>query len=446
MTRPVEISPFRLHALAGYNLQPAISVTEEGSCLSLNGDKVLGMSYCHPVTGMFGSIILQLDDSGTYQIVQSNPYLSDCDKSEKSLRSEMNKFLKMPPPKPIREKPASIILPLVAEEELHNSFKKLCSYSGFSPAKEIIEAAMNRFDDVDGTFIKEFQTRGFDARLWELYIYLALEEDGLKCTRPAQRPDFLAANENEEFFVEAVTANPSQNQDEVGMPDDDASAKQYVKEYVPVKFGRPLQDKLKMKYWELPHVEGKPIVLAIQDFHFPGAMTYTTSGLAGYLYGLNHDAQLDAEGNLQEIVSQKVKLHKWQNKSIASGFFSLPGAEHISAVISNANATINKFNRIGYAAGFGDRDIKLIRQGIRWNTDPKAAFPIPFMINVHEPGYFEPWGEGINVYHNPNALRPVSSNVFRFGAHHRLDGDQIASSTRSDFHPISSKTYVITTY
>ena len=48
----------------------------------------------------------------------------------------------------------------------------------------------------------------------------------------------------------------------------------------------PLFTKLNKKYWELPHVAGKPLILAIQDFHTAGALMTSDVPLVRYLYGL----------------------------------------------------------------------------------------------------------------------------------------------------------------
>lgn len=47
---------------------------------------------------------------------------------------------------------------------------------------------------------------------------------------------------------------------------------------------------------------------------------------------------------------RRVDVHRWGPKEIPAGFFRLPGAENISAVIFNNSATISKFNRMGLLA------------------------------------------------------------------------------------------------
>ena len=37
---------------------------------------------------------------------------------------------------------------------------------------------MRWHEDADGNLIEQFQTSGFDARIWELYLFAALSEAG----------------------------------------------------------------------------------------------------------------------------------------------------------------------------------------------------------------------------------------------------------------------------
>lgn len=436
-----KISAFRFHALAGYNLIPGVTVTEEGVWFSVNGDSVLGMCYQLP-SEQFAGIVLQADDQGRYHILVTVPSVSTPSEAESAVEQEMTRVAALPIPKSTGgKKLLEPFRPLVEESRFHQHFREIIKEeSRFSPAREIISCFMRYYEDPDGNFVEQFQTTAFDARLWELYLFVALAEDGFSFSR-YDRPDFCARKDGLEVFVEAVTANPTMAANvnfEPGMPDDDAEFRKYIQDYAAIKFGKALVDKLYKKYWELPHVAGKPLVIAIQDFHVQGSMAYTGTAFGSYLYGLKHEANLDEQGKLT-ILANELERHEWGSKFIQSGFFKLPNAEHISAVITNPSATLNKFNRIGYAAGFGDRDLRIVRAGLSWDQDPNAVVPKTFTHDVHASDYFEPWGEGMNVWHNPNAIHPIPRTILRFGAHHRLVGDQIGTIA-PDFHPMGSTT------
>ena len=90
-----------------------------------------------------------------------------------------------------------------------------------------------------------------------------------------------------EYLVEAVTVNPSENQarpDEEA-PEDPEKLRELLNGYMPIKFGSPLYSKLKKRYWERSHVQDKPLVFAIHDFHITGSMTWSRTALMEYLYG-----------------------------------------------------------------------------------------------------------------------------------------------------------------
>lgn len=246
------------------------------------------------------------------------------------------------------------------------------------------------------------------------------------------------------FFVEAVTVNPTMQNAvnvEYGPPRDAAEHKRYLEEYLPIKFGSALYSKLKRRYWELPHIEGRPIVLAIQDFHFPHSMAWSEPSVAPYLYGKRYTAKHDQTGRLV-ITPEPTQHHTWDDKIIPSGFFFQPGAEHISAVITNAQGTVAKFNRLGFLAGFGSRFIEMSRVGTRYVHDPNAARSEPFTQHIHVAGYSEAWIEEMNVYHNPRALVPLRPEMLPTAAHHRLTDSGMVGSVIPNFHPYGSETII----
>jgi hypothetical protein len=189
----------------------------------------------------------------------------------------------------------------------------------------------------------------------------------------------------------------------------------------------------------MPHVAGQPLVLAIQDFHAPHAMAWSNSALVEYLYAIRQIERVDEEGQ-SKIVSEPVLEYKWSDKPpIPAGFFSQPGSENISAVIANPCGTISKFNRIGFLAGFGRRDIRMLREGLCYK---RSKAPERFVAEVHDPGYEETWCEGLNVYHNPNAKIPLPPESMPCAAHHSSRSGRILSN-QPVFHPAGSTTHII---
>lgn len=123
------------------------------------------------------------------------------------------------------------------------------------------------------------------------------------------------------------------------------------------------------------------------------------------------------------------------------GFFELPEADNVSAVLFSNSGTISKFNRMGLLAGFGSPRLKLVRTGFIVDHDPNSTQPRQFRRFVNASDYTETWCEGLDVWHNPRAARPIENEVLPIAAHHRLQpGGQIISMTPA-WHPLGSFTF-----
>lgn len=335
-------------------------------------------------------------------------------------------------------------LPTKKQKKIGEHFIKVRDLAGYSSAKEIIEEMMHHYRDIDGNFIEQFQTTGFDSRLWELYTFAYLIEERMILDRSHHAPDFLATNGAQEIAIEAVIVQPTDTDKKEVYKFDELTPQDILRlqrHYMPIKFGSPLFTKLKKRYWEMAHVAGKPLVFAIADFHQDQSMLWSSTALANYLYGSYHEFHHDEDGQL--IISPiRIEFHEHNGKKIPSGFFFTPEAENVSAILFSASGTISKFIRMGKVAGFGDDTVKIIYQGAKHRFDPNASMPDPFFFEVNEE-YDETWGHGVNVFHNPKALIPLHPSVFPSATHHRLIGDGQISSELAEFHPYTSTTVML---
>jgi hypothetical protein len=281
--------------------------------------------------------------------------------------------------------------------------------------------------------------------MWELYLFAAITEAGLTVDPAHEMPDFVVNGPHGGFCIEATTINPSRDRNgrlqRGPSRDTPESQHAYIRDYLPIRYAGPLTAKLSKRYWEKPHVSGKPLIFAIQDFHEPLSMTWTRSALPTYLYGLTHEPYRNADGTL-DIRAIPVGSHEWGSKKVQPGFFSFPGAENVSAVLFNSSGTISKFDRMGVAAGFGPLNVVLIRKGFAADPDPNASEPVPFLHVVSE-GYQESWVEGTDVYHNPYATHPLEPGVLPGAAHHHLMANGLVETTAPSWQPLSSVTSII---
>jgi hypothetical protein len=339
-------------------------------------------------------------------------------------------------------KGVDLFSPVYKQEKLNENFVRLCQDEGLSSAKGILAEIMHYFYDVDGNFVEQFQTTGFDARLWEIYLFTYLKEEEFSISKDHETPDFFVSKYGKSVCIEAVTVNPTvENKKKIDNEQwfefrSPEETRKLLDNYMPIKFGSPLYSKLKKRYWEQPHISGHPLVFAIADFHEDASMTWSTSALWEYLYGIRQSYRFN-ENNKLIIDTTKVESHQLEKKIIPSGYFFQPEAEYVSAVLFSASGTISKFNRLGKIAGFGSDRVKIYQTGSCYNHNENAASPKLFSREITKGRPNETWAEGVNMFHNPQAKYPVPEELFPSIAHHKLIDGQISSRIPA-FHPFGT--------
>jgi hypothetical protein len=213
-------------------------------------------------------------------------------------------------------------------------------------------------------------------------------------------PDFLIQKGPYQVAVEAVTVNST-----VGVvpprPNGPEEERELCENYMPIKWGSPLISKLRKCYWKKDHVRERPLVFAIHDFHDLGSMIWSLPALSDYLYGVRGGDNGD---------DSPIESHSYGGKTIPSGFFSLPDAEYVSAVIASNEATLTKFNRMGKIAGFGDISIEIRRFGVVLDLETFTDTPFESVTEIGVES--ENWSSGLWVFHNPKAKFPLHEDLF----------------------------------
>lgn len=212
--------------------------------------------------------------------------------------------------------------------------------------------------------------------------------------------------------VEAVTANPRPTrkfhrygQTPSSLPSTVEEIFRYLMHEVAIRIGSPLYSKLRKRYWNLPHVRGRPLVLAIENFH-DGGLGLSATSVSQYVYGVHHRHHFDEQGHLV-VEGRPVGTHE-ASKTIPSNFFGQPGAEHIAGILFSNSGTVPKFGRLGQQGNFRSDAVQMVRIGHCWNPDPDAASHDNFAYLVGDPQFpVEPWRDGAVLMHNPNALHPI---------------------------------------
>ncbi len=110
---------------------------------------------------------------------------------------------------PRKRKPSELFVPLVPEARLHPGFNHLRTSKAEEPARLMMSEVYKDFPDPDGDFAEQFQTEGFNARTFELYLHAYLASSGYGIRRQSPGPDFIATHSGVSCAIEATTTNPS---------------------------------------------------------------------------------------------------------------------------------------------------------------------------------------------------------------------------------------------
>lgn len=426
-------------------------------------ENVLGVVTYDVYDRDFGWCVLARDELGCFRAVDSNCSYSSKRRAEAMVRIKIEELSRSPefkgsvPQFDAERKAIDLLSPItdVPKDNLHPYFIQLIEVAGREPARRVIREIAPWLYPPDNHFIREFQCHQFDQRLWEIYLWATFRELGYDVAQH-EAPDFECRSPLAHFTVEATTIAPSQEGILAQHPNPKGPEefRDFLENYMPMKFGSPLCSKLKktnaqgFHYWERCHSENKPFLLAVADFHKPGnhekeesaSMTYSQGALYIYLYGQRVDWAFE-DGKLHMNVAP-VKEHTYQGKCIPSGFFDLPGAENISAVLFSNAGTIAKFDRIGVVAGFVAKNHKYFRMGFKFDPDPNAIVGKWFKVDVEDDEYTEYWSDEIQIFHNPNAKYPLAPEAFPGMAHHFWKNGKLVTFDYEE-RVLSSNTMII---
>jgi hypothetical protein len=339
--------------------------------------------------------------------------------------------------------------PIVDESKLHPSFVNIQLNKGSICCREMLNSIYEDFIDPDGNFLEQFQTTGFDARFFELYLFAYFSRSGFELNREYEKPDFLVTRNGLTVAVEATTVNPPTSgvlfEHGSTISDlDEAGLAKYLSEEIPMRFGSPLLSKLRKKYWEDDHCKGLALVIAIEAFHDENSLSVPDGALMNYLFGTRSTAKWNEFVNLM-IDNEKIEEHRVGEKQIPSEFFAQPDVEYVSAIIFSNSGTSAKFSRMGFQHGFGNDEVSIYRRGQCYTPLESAMDPSSFAYSLDCPPFVESWGQGLTVIHNPNALHPIPHDFFHFAIQAYLHGDDVAVDydAFAPWHPYVSKTMTL---
>src|SRR5579863_5615092 len=274
-------------------------------------------------------------------------------------------------------------------------------------------------------FAQNFQAGGFHGRVFELACYAYLKSCGLAVDYRVDSPDFIVSRADTSVAVEASTANSSGDQLEdisIGKlkPLSDEEIFDKVENDFPIRMANVLEKKLRHRYWEQPQCAGKSFVLAVSPFFEAGSITYTDDALLGYLYGF-------------------ADKHEYGGRKVASGFFLRPEVCHVSAVLFTNQFTVPRFYRLSADASV-NRRLVAIRQGWYYQRASEAELVCgKYRYRVGHPSSpDEPWWQGVTLFLNPLAARPLREHLLRASSVVRVDYEGDVVREVFGFHTLTS--------
>lgn len=278
--------------------------------------------------------------------------------------------------------------------------------------------------DPDKNWVSDCQTANFHTRMWEAQLLASFREQGLLVTQQHTSPDFEIQNRlGSSATVEAVTANPTIPYNHVNAPPSmhPTERDEIFFGSAAVRFAKTLRSKLQRNYHLLPHVSGKPFIIALADFHAPTSMVWSREALIGYLYGSG--AEVKIINGKCTAVETKSKLLLGEDR-IPAGLFTDSRHEELSAVIFSNACSISKLNRVGISAGANMDQYRYTRVGHVFDRTPGALEGIPFCHNITSKEYrdlwpqgYEPWTAEMEVFHNPYAHHPTPKSLLPEATH-----------------------------
>lgn len=200
------------------------------------------------------------------------------------------------------------------------------------------------------------------------------------------------------------------------------------------------------RYESLPHVEGKPLILAFADFYAPSSMLWSRESLISYLYGFAVHSSAHRGTHLITVEEETSLLSGRPN-----GLFTLMENAHLSAVIFTNACTVPKLSRVPISGGAHLDGYRYLRFGEFFDRSPGASRGIPFLLDVASSDYgqlwpqygYEPWSAEVEVFHNPMALYPVPNELIPEVTHWREVNGRVECESFFDVSILRSRTLVL---
>lgn len=300
-----------------------------------------------------------------------------------------------------------LFTPIVSETQQHHNFHTITKQNNQFNSDVMNEWASG-FQDRDGKFVKEFQTT-FDSSFWELYLFAALKQFGMKVDFSVPSPDFLVTTHGG-VNIEATVALHAQ-----GTPSEYSERRvediprdlNELNRQTMLRIRNSIDTKHKKYsklYAALDHVRNRPFVLAITAFDSPYARLACQRAIEAVLYGYYVDEErfLREGGTLQS--NRLTSVRKNNLSEVPLAVFGMEEFTWLSAVIFSSCASWGKVRALS-----GDPNPNIFFEAVKLNTNSV----VPHVIRARKSQYSESLLDGLRIYHNPSATHKLDVTAFR---------------------------------
>ena len=175
-------------------------------------ERLIGVTYYARAADAFAYILLARDEHGRFQAFANRGVFVSARAAEAAIREALTQLEGRPTPEvPMRPetRPGVDLFARLPRARLSPKFVNLRDSRNASAGRELLAEIGRWVVDLDGNLVRDFQTTGFDGRVWELYLFAALTELDFGFDRTDPVPDFRLTKNEAKVFIEAVTANPT---------------------------------------------------------------------------------------------------------------------------------------------------------------------------------------------------------------------------------------------
>ena len=442
--RDLPQSLFNVYALSlprghGFGTWPPVAMWESDDHLTY------GVVTRNDLRYAFGVLAVRRRIDQVWSVIENSQGYATLNEARRHAESFLHDSTPLPVPPNQAPRPALHDL----QGRTPGSLFKLLSAPSHRVAGWLLNQLYLAMPNPDHNWASDCQTANFHTRLWEAQLLASFREQGLLVSQPQPSPDFrLQDRVGNDAWVEAVTSNPTTPYDHVGSEPTHAPDDRDEKFFgaAAERFAKTLGNKLQRRYHELPHVTGRPFVIALADFHAPSSMVWSRTALLGYLYGTSVEVT-EADGHRAPM--SRHQSHLLGQSRFPAGLFRDARHAELSALIFTNACTLGKFNRVAISAGADPDGYRYVRVGDFFDRTPGALKPIPFCLDITSDEYrslwphrYEPWSAELEVFHNPYAHSPLPKSLLPEATHWFDRNGETVSESPYEISILSSRTLV----